>query len=142
MPAKEIATTKWMGNMAFEGEVNSHKIILDAEPQFGGENRGPRPKPLMLLALGGCTAMDIISILTKMRVDIEGLNVIVEGDLTDDYPKHFYKMHIKYEFKGKNLPVDKLQKAIGMSEEKYCGVSAVYKKAQTEMTSEIRIIES
>jgi putative redox protein len=139
--AKEIVTTKWLGNMAFEGSVSGHKITIDAEPHVGGENRGARPKPLMLLALGGCTGMDVISILGKMRVDVEKFNVYVEGELTDDYPKHFSKMHVIYEFTGKDLPLDKLQKAVSLSEEKYCGVSAVYKKV-IEMTSEIKIIES
>jgi len=138
---KETVTTKWLSNMAFETDVNGHKIVIDADPVVGGENRGPRPKPFMLAALGGCTAMDVISILTKMRVNVSGLNVIVEGDLTDEYPKHFYKMHVIYEFTGKDLPLDKLKKAIDLSEERYCGVSAVYKKA-LELTSEIRIIES
>ena len=137
---KEIVTTKWLSNMAFEADVNGHKIIIDAEPNVGGENRGPRPKPFMLASLGGCTAMDVISILKKMRVDVEKFNVIVEGDLTDEHPKQFFKMHTIYEFTGKNLPIDKLQKAISLSEERYCGVSAVYKKV-IEMTSEIRVIE-
>jgi putative redox protein len=141
MSKKESVSTRWLENMAFESEINGHKLIIDADPAFGGEDRGPRPKTLMLSALGGCTAMDVVAILKKMRVDIEGLNVIVEGDLTEEYPKHFYKMHIIYEFKGKNLPVDKLQKAIDLSSERYCGVSAVYIKAM-ELTSEIRIIES
>ena len=138
---REIVKTSWLGNMAFEGEVSGHKIIIDAEPHVGGENRGARPKPLMLLALGGCTGMDVISILRKMRVDIEKFAVYVEGDLTDEYPKHFNRIHVIYEFKGKDLPMDKLQKAINLSEERYCGVSAVYKKVM-EMTSEIKIIES
>jgi len=138
---KEIVTTKWLSNMAFESEVNGHKIVIDAESNVGGEDRGPRPKPFMLLSLGGCTGMDVISILKKMRVDVRGFNVIVEGDLTDEHPKQFYKIHVIYEFKGKNLPVEKLQKAISLSEERYCGVSAVYKKV-IEMTSEIKIIES
>jgi len=127
--------------MAFETEVSGHRIIIDADQGVGGENRGPRPKPFMLAALGGCTAMDVISILGKMRVEVDSFNVIVEGDLTEEYPKHFYKMHVVYEFTGKNLPPDKLQKAVSLSEEKYCGVSAVYKKA-LELTSEIKIIES
>ena len=126
--------------MAFETEVDGHKIIIGADPAAGGEGRGPKPKLLMLSALGGCTAMDIVAILKKMRIAIEGLNVIVEGDLTEENPKHFFKMHIIYEFRGKNLPVDKLQKAIDLSSEKYCGVSAAYRKAM-EMTSEIRIIQ-
>jgi len=138
---KEIVTTKWLSNMAFESEVNGHKIVIDAESNVGGKNRGPRPKPFMLLALGGCTGMDVISILKKMKVDVKEFNVIVEGDLTDDHPKHFYKIHVIYEFTGRNLPFEKLQKAVSLSEEKYCGVSAVYNKV-IRMTSEIKIIES
>ena len=141
MAHKESVSTKWLENMAFESEINGHKLIIDAGPASGGQDRGPRPKLLMLSALGGCTAMDIVAILKKMRIDIEGLNVIVEGDLTEEYPKHFFKMHVIYEFKGKDLPLDKLQKAIDLSSEKYCGVSAVYRKTM-EMTSEIRILES
>lgn len=139
--SKEVISTRWLSNMAFETEVSGHRIIIDADQGVGGENRGPRPKPFMLAALGGCTAMDVISILGKMRVEVDSFNVIVEGDLTEEYPKHFYKMHVIYEFTGKNLPPDKLQKAVSLSEEKYCGVSAVYKKA-LELTSEIKIIES
>lgn len=141
MAKKEIVTTKWLNNMAFEAEVNGHKIILDADTEVGGEDRGPRPKPLMLLSLGGCTGMDVISILKKMRVEPEKFNVQVEGDLTEEYPKHFYKIHVIYEFTGKDLPMDKLKKAVELSEEKYCGVSAVYKKAM-ELTYEIKIINS
>ena len=141
MANKESVATKWLNNMAFESEVNGHKIIIDAAPEVGGENHGPRPKTFMLAALGGCTAMDVVSILKKMRVEVEKFNVTVEGDLTEEFPKHFYKMHVVYEFTGKDLPMDKLQKAISLSEEKYCGVSAVYKKA-IELTSEIKIIEA
>ncbi len=141
MPNKEIVTTKWLNNMAFEADVNGHKIVIDAEPQVGGENRGPRPKPFMLAALGGCTAMDVISILTKMRVKVESFNVKVEGDMTEEFPKHFYKMHVIYEFTGKDLPMDKLKKAVELSEDRYCGVSVVYKKTMA-MTSEIVVKES
>jgi len=138
---KEIVSTKWLSNMAFEADVNGHKIIIDADPSVGGENRGPRPKPFMLLSLGGCTGMDVISILKKMRVDVEEFNVRVEGELTEEHPKHFVKIHVVYEFKGIDLPMDKLKKAVELSEERYCGVSAVYKKAM-EMTSEIVVNES
>ena len=141
MANKESVATKWLNNMAFESDVNGHKIIIDAAPEVGGENHGPRPKTFMLAALGGCTAMDVVSILKKMRVEVEKFNVTVEGDLTEEFPKHFYKMHVVYEFTGKDLPMDKLQKAISLSEEKYCGVSAVYKKV-IELTSEIKIIEA
>jgi putative redox protein len=138
---KDIVNTKWLGEMAFEGDISGHKIVIDADPLVGGQDKGPRPKPFMLLALGGCTAMDVISILKKMRVEVDSFNVRVEGDLTDEHPKHFYKMHVIYEFTGKNLPMDKLKTAIELSEERYCGVSATYKKA-LELTSEIKVTES
>jgi len=139
MANKETVTTRWIDKMAFESEINGHKVIIDAVPEVGGENKGPRPKPFMLAALGGCTGMDVISILQKMRVEVEDFRVIVEGDLTDEHPRHFHKMHVIYEFKGKDLPMDKLQKAVSLSEERYCGVSATYRKAM-EMSSEIRIL--
>ena len=138
--AKEEIQVNWLDKMAFSTEVNGHEMIIDAVPEVGGEDRGPRPKPFMLVALGGCTAMDVISILKKMRVEVQGFNVKVEGDLTEEHPKQFHKIHVIYEFKGKDLPMDKLQKAIDLSEERYCGVSVVYKKAM-ELTSEIRIVE-
>jgi len=137
---KEVVSTRWLENMSFESEINGHKIIIDADPDVGGEDLGPRPKPFMLAALGGCTAMDVVSILKKMRVDFRSLNVTVEGDLTTDHPRHFYKMHVIYEVEGVDLPLDKIEKAVSLSEEKYCGVSAVYKEA-LEITSEIRIKE-
>jgi putative redox protein len=136
MTEKESVSTKWLEGMSFESEIDGHKIVIDAKPEVGGKDRGPRPKPFMLAALGGCTSMDVISILKKMRVEVKSLNVIVEGELTEDHPKHFTKMHIIYEVEGDNLPLDKIEKAVSMSEEKYCGVSAVYKKAM-ELTSEI-----
>lgn len=138
---KEIVRTSWLGNMAFEGEVGAHKIVMDAGPSVGGENRGVRPKPLMLLALGGCTGMDVVSILKKMKVEVEKFDVYVEGSLTEEQPIHYNKMHVVYEFTGKELPLEKLQRAVALSEQKYCGVSAVYRKV-IPMTSEIRIIGS
>lgn len=135
------ATAKWLGKMAFEGEIDGHKITIDAMPQAGGENKGARPKPLMLLALAGCTGMDVVSIAAKMRIDIENLNIIVSGDVTDDFPKRYSTMHVVYEISGKNLPEEKLRKIVEMSEQKYCGVSAVYKNS-VNMTSEIKLIET
>jgi len=135
----EVVSTKWLENMAFTSEINGHQIIVDAKEEVGGQDKGPRPKTLMLAALGGCTAMDVVSMLKKMRVEFKSLNVIVEGKLTEEHPKHFKRMHVVYEVEGENLPLDKIQKAVSLSEEKYCGVSVVYRKAM-EITSEIRLI--
>ncbi len=139
--SKQQVKINWLEKMAFQAEVNGHKLILDAAEEVGGENRGPRPKPLLLTALAGCTGMDVVSILKKMRVELDNFDVIVEGDLTEEHPKQFYKMNVIYEFTGKDLSLEKLKKAVSLSEERYCGVSAMFKKA-IEITTEIRIIES
>ena len=136
---KETVNVSLKGKMAFEVEVSGHKIIIDADEKVGGENMGPRPKPLMLAALGGCTAMDVVSILRKMRVNFENVNVKVDGELTEEHPRHFYKIHLTYEFTGRDLPLEKLEKAVNLSQDKYCGVSYSYMKAM-ELTHEIRII--
>ena len=138
MTEKETVSTRWLEDMSFESEIDGHKIIIDAKPEVGGKDRGPRPKPMMLAALGGCTSMDVVSILNKMRVEFKSLNVVVEGELSEEHPKRFLKMHVIYEVEGENLSLDKIQKAVNLSEEKYCGVSAVYKEV-LEMTSEIRL---
>ena len=137
---KQEINLEWLEKMAFKTIVNGHELILDASEEGGGQNRGPRPKILMMVALAGCTGMDVVSILRKMRVEVEAFNVRVEGELTDEHPKHYTSMKIIYEFKGKDLPMDKLEKAVSLSEERYCGVSAVYKKAMA-VSTEIRIIE-
>jgi putative redox protein len=141
MAGRASVTADWLDGMAFEAEVNGHKIILDADAEVGGKDRGPRPKPLMLVSLAGCTGMDVISILQKMRVPVEKFRLIVQGDLSSEHPKQFYHIHIIYEFTGKDLPLDKLTKAIELSQERYCGVSATYKKA-LELTYEIKVIKS
>ncbi len=137
--AKEEIKVDWLGNMAFKAQVNGHEIILDAVDAVGGENRGPRPKPLMMVALAGCTGMDVVSILKKMRVEVEHFAVRVVGNLTEEHPKHFDGMHIIYEFKGNDLPMEKLEKAVSLSEERYCGVSVSYRKAMG-ITTEIKIL--
>jgi len=93
-----------------------------------------------LVALAGCTAMDVVSILKKMHVYPTDFNVLVEAEASDDHPKKYTQMKVIYQFKGENLPLDKLQKAVNLSEEKYCGVSATLKGA-LDLTTEIRIVE-
>lgn len=122
---KEKIDIKWQDEMAFEASMheNTQKIMIDATPAVGGRNLGPRPKTLMLVSLGGCTAMDVISILKKMRVTPEYFNVEVEGELTEEHPKYFHTITVNYIFRGKDLPMDKLKKAVSLSEERYCGVT-------------------
>jgi putative redox protein len=137
---KHEIDVKWMDNMSFKTEVFGHEIIMDANEKAGGNNQGPPPKPLMLVALAGCTGMDVISILKKMRQDVESFELKIEGELTDDHPKKYKKIKVIYQLKGKNIDKEKVDKAVDLSKEKYCGVSAVYKEA-IDMEFEVSIID-
>jgi putative redox protein len=137
---KHVVDMSWTDKIAFEADMDGHKVIIDASEEVGGSDLGPRPKKLMLTALAGCTGIDVVMILKKMKVEFDAFNVIVEGELTEEHPKYYNKMKVVYQFKGKDLPLAKLEKAVKLSEEKYCGVSAVYRQAM-EMESEIRIVE-
>ena len=138
---KNNVNTTWKGNMEFDSLVSGHHVIMDASTDGGGADNGPRPKELMLTALAGCTGMDVVSILKKMRVELENFNVNIEANVTEEHPKHYDSMHVIYAFTGKDLPLDKLEKAVKLSQEQYCGVLAVYKKAMT-VTFEIIVTES
>ena len=131
--------TTWKENLQFESEVNGHKLLIDGPPEAGGDDKGPRPKPLMLTALAGCTGIDVVAMLKKMRVEIDSFDVDVEAQITEEPPTHYTRMHVIYTFGGKDLPTDKLQKAVELSREKYCGVSYMYKKAGIEVTYEIKV---
>jgi len=137
---KIITEVTHKDGMSFEVGVDGHKFMIDAVPEVGGKNRGPRPKPLVLAALGGCTSMDVISILKKMRVEPDYFNVAVSAEITDEHPKYYNKIHLKYQFKGKDLPMAKLEKAIDLSQDRYCGVTAMLNKA-AEITHEIEILD-
>jgi putative redox protein len=136
---KHTVDTNWKGEMKFEALVSGHTVVMDALPESGGNDEGARPKELMLAALAGCTGMDVVAILRKMRVEPESMNVRVEADMTEEHPKHYTGMHIIYEFRGEDLDREKLQKAVDLSMERYCGVSAAYRKAMT-ITHEIRTL--
>ncbi len=135
---KHTVNTSWKGNMLFDANVSGHHVMMDAVSEVGGEDKGSRPKELMLAALAGCSGMDVVSILKKMRVEITGLDIRVEADMTEDHPKHYDKMHVIYEFTGQDLQMDQLKKAVELSQDRYCGVAFVYKKAM-EVSYEVQI---
>lgn len=127
--------------MSFQIDIAGHNIIVDAAESFGGKNQGPPPKQLMLAALAGCTGMDVVSLLSKMRIQFDSFNLILEGTVNPEHPKKYNKINIIYQIKGDNIPEDKVEKAVNLSLEKYCGVAAVYKKA-IELTYSIEINNS
>ncbi|MFS0672099.1 OsmC family protein [Ornithinibacillus sp. 179-J 7C1 HS] len=114
---------KWNNKMSFTGFAPSgHEIKMDASEEVGGENTGARPTELLLSAVAGCTGIDIISILTKMRLNPTSFEMDVTGDRADDHPKKFTKVNIHYALEGE-LPEDKVVRAIELSKDKYCSVS-------------------
>ena len=136
----EKLISKHTGGMSFETEIDGHSIIVDADSNFGGESKGPKPKPLVLQALTGCTGMDVISLLNKMRVEYTDFSVTVEAELTDEHPKYYHKIHLIYSLKTKPEYHAKVEKAVNLSQDRYCGVSFMLAKAAA-LTHEIKFEE-
>ena len=134
------AIVTWQSNMAFEATINGHQIIMDTDVDGVGNNQGPRPKILLLAGLGGCTGMDVVSILAKMKVVPEKFWMEISAEVNDEHPKVFNQIKLVYYFKGENLPFEKLEKAVNLSKEKYCAVSAMLSKT-AEMHIEIKIVD-
>jgi putative redox protein len=130
----------WKGEMAFKADIDEYSVSMDADQQFGGQGEGPKPKPLLLASLAGCTGMDVVSLLNKMRVEFDDLQINVSGELTDEHPKYYHKIHLVYTISGSNLNQAKVEKAINLSQDRYCGVSAMLKKA-AQLTYEIEYRE-
>ena len=123
------STLTWDSGLAFAVDQDGHRFLLDAGQESGGEDRGPRPKALLLSALGACSGIDVVSILAKMRVELEGFELRLSAPQTEEHPKVFTGIHVQYVFKGKNLALDKLERAVQLSQERYCGVSAMLAQA-------------
>lgn len=120
---------QWMGKMQFNALVNDHTIIMDAPEKVGGDNNGPIPKPFILTALAGCTGMDIAAILRKADKNPDDLNIKVIGEISKKTPIEYIGIHVIYEFKGKPENMQAAVNAVTDSQEKYCGVSSMLKKA-------------
>lgn len=128
-----------VSGMAFEAEVSGHRLMMDADSGEGGNDLGPRPKPLLMIALAGCTGMDVITILRKMRSEPRYFNVITKGNVLEEPPKKFKNLHLIYEISN-DVPLENVEKAIQMSLEKYCGVYASLTPG-LKITHEVRFQE-
>ncbi len=119
----------WKGKLAFQGQTEAgHQILMDVKPDAGGEGKGPSPMELVLVALAGCTAMDIVVIMRKKRVDLHSLNIKVDGERASAHPKYFTKINVTYNFEGKDLREEDIKQAVELSRDKYCSVSAMLKE--------------
>ncbi|MFC4768927.1 OsmC family protein [Effusibacillus consociatus] len=117
----------WHGKRRFEAKGDSnHPVVMDAKPDIGGENQGARPMELLLMGLGGCTGIDVVMILEKMRLTVEELSIEIDGTRREELPQKFTEIHMKYVLKGPDLTRDKVERAIRLSEEKYCSASASF----------------
>lgn len=134
----ESVLVDYTSGMSFNANVNEHQIVLDAKSEVGGQNLGPTPKPLVLVALAGCTGMDVVSLLKKMRQEYDSFQIAVTAEMTEEHPKYYHKIHVDYLFKGSDLDADKVKKAVDLSQDKYCGVSHML-KAIAELTYDISI---
>jgi putative redox protein len=129
-------------DMQFTGTASSgHTLIMDADDDLGGKNAGFRPMELLLVGFGGCSGMDVISILRKKRQQITSLEINVKGEKTDDFPKVYKEVHIEYVLKGNGVEKEAVERAISLSLEKYCSVGATVAKTGT-ITHSYRIIEA
>jgi putative redox protein len=128
-------------DMQFTGKATSgHTLTMDADETAGGSNTGFRPMELLLVGFGGCSGMDVISILRKKRQHVTGLEINVKGEKTDTNPKIYKEVHIEYVVKGKGVEKEAVERAIALSLEKYCSVGATLAKAGT-ITHSYRIVE-
>jgi len=120
---------------------SKHWVAMDGPEKLGGEESGSRPMEVLLMALGGCTAMDVVSILTKKRAPVEDFEIQVDAERADEHPKVYTKIHVKYVITGSGVKPADVERAIELSEEKYCSVTAMLRKT-AEMTSSYEIRES
>ncbi len=127
--AKHEIETQWMGKMQFNALINGHTVTMDAPERAGGEDNGPIPKPFVLAALSGCTGMDIVALLRKGNHTINDLNMVVTGELSKQAPMQYVSIHVQYIFKADAAAREAAVQAVTDSQEKYCGVSSMLKKA-------------
>lgn len=130
-------TTQWKGGMTFESDNPSGKtVIMDTDVEGQNERFGLSPKSMMLSSLAGCSGLDVISILDKMKVELDDFKMDVSGELTDEHPKYYHSVKVDYHFYGKDLNKSKCEKAVNLSVEKYCGVMEMFRqfaKVETEI---------
>jgi putative redox protein len=137
MEAKAV----WNGKMSFEGSADSGlKLPMDTSIESGGDDNGFRPMELLLVSLAGCTAMDVISILKKKRQEVTDFEVRVQSERATEHPKVFTDIHLEYVVTGKSVEREAVERAVELSEEKYCSAQAMLRKT-ARITHTITLIE-
>ncbi|MBV1888444.1 MAG: OsmC family protein [Urechidicola sp.] len=129
----------WKGDSLFES-VHDDGVVMIDNPEEDAESNGMRPKALMLSSLAGCGGLDIVSLLKKMRAEVDDFKTVVTADLTDEHPRIYKNVVVTYRFYGSDFKKDKIQKAVDLSVERYCGVMEMFRKF-TDVTVNVEYIE-
>ncbi|MFD0993839.1 OsmC family protein [Tenacibaculum geojense] len=133
--ATHTVTTEWKNNRLFKSDnPNGATILMDTSKELGGNEVGASPKALMLSSLAGCSGLDVVMILEKMKVSGYDLQIKINADLTEEHPKYYDKVHVDYMFFGNDLDEEKITKAVNLSIDKYCGVLEMFRKFATVTT--------
>ena len=136
------ARVKWVEQRTFLGESGSgHSVVMDGAPDAGGRDLGVRPMEMLLLGMGGCTAFDVVDILQKGREPVEDVVIELSGERSEEIPKVFIRIDVKYIITGKGLNPDKVERAVRLSAEKYCSAT-IMMGATAEITHTIEIVEA
>ena len=135
------ARVKWVEQRTFLGESGSgHTVVMDGAPDAGGRDLGVRPMEMLLLGLGGCTAFDVIDILQRGREPVIDLAIEIEAERSDEIPKVYKKINVRYVVTGNGLNPDKVERAVKLSAEKYCSATIML-GAVAEITHDIKIVD-
>ncbi len=134
-------SVNWVDGMLMVGKSHSgHSITMDGPPEIGGENLGVRPMEMLLLGVAGCTMIDVVTTLKKMRQDLTNCETKLSAERADEHPKVFTDIHIQFIIKGQDLDPKKVEKAITLSAEKYCSASIMLGKTAS-ITHDFEIVE-
>jgi len=134
-------SVNWVDGMLMVGKSHSgHSITMDGPPEIGGENLGVRPMEMLLLGVAGCTMIDVVTTLKKMRQDLTNCETKLSAERADEHPKVFTNIHIEFIVKGHDLDPKKVKKAITLSAEKYCSASIMLGKTAS-ITHDFEIVE-
>lgn len=125
-------TVRWIDGMMMIGEsASGHAVVMDGPEELGGKNLGIRPMEMLLLGMGGCTTVDVVSTLKKMREDVCDCRVEISAERARDHPKVFTNIHLHFIIQGTNLNDKKIAKAVSLSADKYCSASIMLGKTAT-----------
>lgn len=121
----EKAKVSYVNGLQFVGSASSgHAIVMDADSEVGGHNTAPRPMELLLIGIGGCSGMDVVSILKKKKQDFTGLQINIKGSQADTYPNKFTNIDLEFIVRGKNISEEAVKRSVELSMNKYCSVKA------------------